>query len=167
VGCATLKAAWIKVGRSQHRRIIPSIATGTVNLGMLRCCRQIYAEAALLPYSMNTFTFYDYDRIELDFKLLKPYQRAPITHIQLEVRLLSGLKRKFGTLEHLATLSGYSLGFLPALKQVRVLILHRGMKKPDEVITKVQEQLGVLLARRDIQIVFELSDEHWYDYIKQ
>lgn len=166
VGCATLKAVWVKIGRDQHRRFIPSNTPGITNLDILRCCLQIYAEAALLPYSLNTFTFYDYDRIEHDFKLLKPYQRTAVTHIQLEVRLVSGLKRKFGTLELLARLSGYSLGFLSALKQIRVLVFLRSIRNPDEVMTKMKEQLGVLLASRDLQIVFELSDQYWHDYIE-
>ena len=30
-----------------------------VHLGLLRVCRQIYTETALLPYALNTFTFKD------------------------------------------------------------------------------------------------------------
>ena len=33
--------------------------SSTLHLGLLRVCRQIYIETALLPYALNTFTFKD------------------------------------------------------------------------------------------------------------
>ena len=33
--------------------------SSTLHLGLLRVCRQMYTETALLPYALNTFTFKD------------------------------------------------------------------------------------------------------------
>lgn len=49
-----------------------------LDIALLRCSRQIYAEAALIPYSANTFHFLTLDHTEELFKSLMPTQRRAI-----------------------------------------------------------------------------------------
>lgn len=50
-------------GNLSHSTADPPISTEplkhALHLGLLRVCRQIYTETALLPYALNTFTFKD------------------------------------------------------------------------------------------------------------
>ena len=54
----------------------PHWKPGSLNLGLLRVCRQIYGEAALLPYTLNRFTFKnDWVRTRCT-KTLQPTQKC-------------------------------------------------------------------------------------------
>lgn len=60
---------WFHQGGKFHHRTVERLTIGGYekdygycvrhrdHLGLLRICRQIYTEAALLPYTLNTFTF--------------------------------------------------------------------------------------------------------------
>lgn len=55
---------WLhRCGNLYHSSADPSISPLTIgnviHLGLLRVCRQIYTETALMPYTLNTFTFSD------------------------------------------------------------------------------------------------------------
>lgn len=52
---------------------MPLPEKGVLSLELLRCCRQVYAETALLPYSLNPFTFYGYDHINSDDKQVRAH----------------------------------------------------------------------------------------------
>lgn len=52
--------------------------TRSLHLQVLRVCRQIYAEAALLPYASNKFSCESPQALEEFERKLKPVQRQPI-----------------------------------------------------------------------------------------
>jgi hypothetical protein len=52
---------------------------------LLRVCRQIYAETALLPFIVNTFSALDCRNLRKSFKAFRKYQRSQITHLQIKV----------------------------------------------------------------------------------
>jgi hypothetical protein len=96
-------------------------------MDLLRTCRQIYAECACIPYRYNIFSFDSYDSIYDQLKNFKLYQRANITHIQLNNfnhnSFLLGTKVP---IEELAKRPRLNLSFLPALKQIRVVLKRVG-----------------------------------------
>lgn len=53
-------------------------------MALLRTCRQIYAEAALIPFKANTFSFWSFCGIEGLVKKRKRIQCNQISTIQLE-----------------------------------------------------------------------------------
>lgn len=55
-----------------------------IGVPLLRVCRQIYAEAAYIPLSLNTFSFYDCFLATKALRKLKPHQRKQIVSFRLE-----------------------------------------------------------------------------------
>lgn len=55
----------------------------TPALDLLRVCRPIYAEAALLPYSLNAFWFYSIPGLQSWLKQRAPVQKAVIQRIDI------------------------------------------------------------------------------------
>ena len=56
----------------------------SLHLGLLRVCRQVYGEAALLPYAMNTFTFENDWVLRRCFKTLRPTQKRAMTKFAIQ-----------------------------------------------------------------------------------
>ncbi|KAH9879023.1 hypothetical protein J1614_002458 [Plenodomus biglobosus] len=54
-------------------------------VALLRVCRQVYAEAAVMPLSLNLFSCHYSDNLRQVLKTFKPYQRKLIASAQLEV----------------------------------------------------------------------------------
>ena len=52
----------------------------TLHLGLLRVCRQIYSEAALIPYATNSFTFENQWVMRRCFKTLRPTQKRAMAN---------------------------------------------------------------------------------------
>jgi hypothetical protein len=146
--------------------MIPPMSERTHGMDLLRTCRQIYTETALLPYKSNTFTFAYYRMIEIDLRYLKTFQRAEITKIQVQVTDMAGLdieiinQEKIGSL---ATVARHRLPGLPALKQIHILLFSEVEMGFDATVCEanIRRQLDVLLAGREIDIVFEVASTSW------
>jgi hypothetical protein len=64
-----------------HKKIT---TTGAPDLQILRTCRQIYVEAALLPFARNTFYFYESpEKLAKWFKKLAKPQKAAIEEVKV------------------------------------------------------------------------------------
>ena len=137
-------------------------------MDLLRTCRQIYAETALLPYKTNTFSFQKYVGIKQGLRYLKPFQRAQIVDVQLEIFQRSNLRLpNNAAIEGLAQLSKYNLDFLPALKRLHILIFStrdKPVPKVEESTGEILRDLNVLLAGRRVSITFEATEEHRWEY---
>ncbi|KAH3989403.1 hypothetical protein HBI25_120030 [Parastagonospora nodorum] len=86
LGGYELRSVYIK--NSQQitvKRMVPPFAERMNGTQLLRTCRQIYTETALLPYRANTFILETLDTIKHELKKMKPFQRARIEKIQFEV----------------------------------------------------------------------------------
>lgn len=53
----------------------------TLHLGLLRVCKQVYGEAALLPYEMNVFTFENDWVMRRCLKTLRPAQKRAMAKL--------------------------------------------------------------------------------------
>ena len=82
---------------------LPSLENVQMSLALLRTCRQIYREAALIPYATSVFVFRSPDMLESFVESLPVRQREAIRCLQVEdmprkpreeiIRALKGLKR--------------------------------------------------------------------------
>jgi hypothetical protein len=167
----TPRSVDVNPGRARIMRMIPSRDKCMHGMDLLRTCRQIYAETALLPYKTNIFSFSPYTNIKHDLKYMKPFQRAQIDKIQIE------LPHSGGDISYLLsyTLKKDSLEFLPNLKDIHVVCFtyhtvfaaNRGMVQQklevDEV--DVRNRLDVLLAGCYLATTCEIVEESWDAYM--
>lgn len=69
----------------------------------------------------------------------------------------------------ISTDRGKNLSFLPALKQVRLVMLcavfSRSTSRLEHEKVKTRKQLGVLLDGRKVEIVFESTESFWREYV--
>jgi hypothetical protein len=150
--------------------MVPAEEERMDGLDLLRTCRQIYTETALLPYKLNTFGFglsYHFS-IKHEQRHLKSFQRAQIVNIEVAVYDRWGLSTLYyRPIEDLAEYSRYNLDFLPALEHIRIVIFAHSMSESDIESCKqnVRKQLGVLLGGRKPDITFEVSKESLVEYI--
>ena len=162
-----------KHGSSEQRIMVPVVASKELGMDLLRTCRQIYAETALLPYQLNTFCFDNYCWIKDHTEYLKPFQLAQITYFELDIIEKHGIRLSYldqNPVERLAKNGRYNLKFLPAVKHIRVLIFskHVGSDIDVEVCkANVRNQLTTLLAGRELSITFEVHDMTRTDYLCQ
>lgn len=57
--------------------------TQRLSLGLLGVCRQIHAEAALLPFQENVFSFQDFNELSNFMQLLNPSQVRAVQHLNI------------------------------------------------------------------------------------
>jgi len=100
------------------RRMIPPFAERSNGTQLLRTCRQIYTETALLPYKTNTFIFETYTPVKYDLKRMKAFQRAHIEKIQFDVDCQAGDTDPY---KLMFALGEDNLEVLPGLKHVHVV----------------------------------------------
>ena len=77
-------AGAIEVNSKSTRLSTKIITTGAPDPWVLRTCRQIYAEAALLPFARNTFYFYETPKkLAKWFKKLAKPQKIAIEEVKV------------------------------------------------------------------------------------
>jgi hypothetical protein len=92
VGGKVIREQVTKRGRAQ---MLPRPCERTNTFALLRVCRQIYAETALLPFSANTFLFRRYWDMGGRTNDLRKHQYSQIRDVQLEVTTLDTTKSVF------------------------------------------------------------------------
>lgn len=113
LGCKT----WTFLVRESHQQTVYVPSRLEHALALLAVCRQIYAETALLPFSLDTFSFDHYTDLQWWLKAQRPAQSDVVSTISIHHRLyLYGI---------LAELYDWRLGKwessrLPALRVVHV-----------------------------------------------
>ena len=85
LGHSIFRTQVFRSGRSHKAKLTPPTSEPSVGVALLRCCRQIYSEAALMPIRLNTLAFSNVLHIKKATKLLKAHQRKQITMIRVEV----------------------------------------------------------------------------------
>jgi hypothetical protein len=140
------------------------------SLALLQTCRQVYAEIALLPCKTAIFATYHYSRLKKEPENLRPFQRAQIRDVQVEIWNpnlgLSGILLE----NDVSQMSGYNLEFLPALKRVHLLVFKRELDvrrniQFEELLATARNKYVQLLAGRELDIVVVVSEEKYSDYI--
>jgi hypothetical protein len=165
LGGQTLQFRFVKKKSSNMEGMVPPISERANGLDLLRVCRQVYAETALVPYTANIFAFYSWSYIKYDLIRLKNFQRREIMDIQLEVYSPSGLFAAQDMSEAEATKSRQLLATqLPALKRIHIIIFKPSQGSGqvgswdsfvDTATKNTREQLDILFAEKDLTITFE------------
>ena len=140
---------------------------------LLRNCRQIYQETAVLPYQLNTFTIINLQSLKADLGRPTDFQREQIVNIRLDVTKRTGLS--FGVAGNAADLQQRNRALLPALKRIHVHVfgpdLYRTQIIPpghtNDCINKVREQLDIQFDTKGFDISFEEMGTCWFDHFKQ
>lgn len=136
----------------------PPVRDRVLGLDLLRTCRQIYSETALLPYSRNCYHFRHVSCFRSDIKRVKPFQRALISSIQLHAFTSEGL---LGSPEEHQTAEKAARDHLQGVKQIHVLVVDMTLYGDDptpireQTCKKITEQLEQLFPNRKIVITFE------------
>ena len=133
-------------------------------LSLLSTCRQIYAEAKLLPFSLNTLSGYGADLRDTLHHALAAWQLNSISGLRIHVNILD-IGTVDSVLVHL---------FVPYLE---LMNSHQGVRRitvvyasayelPDHACTTFRERmlegLGLKLARQDTDIAVEITREQEY-----
>jgi hypothetical protein len=105
-------------------------------MALLRTCRQIYAEAALMPLTLNTFSFKTMYEIRRAFQNLKAHQRKQVTAVDFEIRgpVYKYTPNNYGQMDisHLRKL-------LPGLKDFCIRHFPISSLEKDKINTDVQQ----------------------------
>lgn len=75
LGGQTLQFRFVKKKASNMEGMVPTISKRANGLDLLRVCRQVYAETALVPERANIFAFYSWSCIKYDLIRLQNFQR--------------------------------------------------------------------------------------------
>jgi hypothetical protein len=152
-------------------RMVPRASDRALGLDLLRTCRQIYSETALLPYKLNTFSFNSYMDVNPHLATLARFQCRQITDIQLHVPTQAGLlwtTHRFAS--YVTRFQKRQLKLLPALKRLQILVFEpQGLSTASgpymsEAIRNTRKQLDTLFATKDLAITFEEMKMPWYTY---
>jgi hypothetical protein len=149
----------------------PPVTDPLQGLPLLRTCRQIYAESALLPIRLNTFSFTYDGWVNSHFKSMRTYQRAQILNLQIDLRDAQGLCIPKAALVEGALSTGlykhYKFDCLPALKRIHVLIFKsiQSGSSAEECKENVLRQLKMLLPGGQVDVTFEVRQDSKARYI--
>ena len=105
---------------------------------LLRTCRQIYAEAALMPLLLNNFCVQDGFSTYYALRNLKPHQRKHITSIRIEV--LSVEYDRF-TLTEFSNRSVSISRLLPNLRKICVFVFGPSTSNDGETVQEIERRV--------------------------
>jgi hypothetical protein len=158
--------------RSKNHRLMPPVTKRKNALALLRACRQIYAETALLPYKSSIFSTTFGAALKPRLQSLKSFQRAQIEEIQFEV-LITQLSTRERLRSMVNQLDVKKLAILPGLKRVGICVFcpkhisesrseyKSRLKKCKRIIRK---ETARRLAGKDIRIMAGSSKQNWRNY---
>jgi hypothetical protein len=152
--------------------MLPPFIERNYGTQLLRTCRQIYIETALLPYRTNTFIFTTHYPVKQDIRYMKPFQRAQIEKIQFETSSSVG---DTNPLDLSVALGKDNLEVIPGLKHIHVVAFcDRGHDPRDfseqmkSVKAVVNDVLNVQLAGRQLKSTCEVqSGGDKFDHTKR
>ncbi|CAN9366812.1 unnamed protein product [Alternaria alternata] len=128
-------------------------------MALLRTCRQVYAEAALMPLTLTIFTTEYIPYAARDLRKLKPQQRRLITFFQMVISHPNSISYhylKYGL--NLAKL-------LPCLQDLHIRVfevLHTSTQKVNE--ERIRKHLEPGLHEKPITIKIEQTDKKWINF---
>jgi hypothetical protein len=175
VGGNTIKSVDIGLWRGDYRlklptsEQLPTSEPGHV-FALLRTCRQIYAETAVLPYTDNTFSFCSVRSMRYGLKHVKAHLRTHITSIQLEIDF--DFRRSRHGFEYYVYLGErFSLrASLPGLKDVHAYLYQAKMIDEATMQKAKADLLGALryqIPEMTVELKVEVTDQKFpTDYKK-
>jgi hypothetical protein len=143
-------------GGKQKRQLKPATTEHEHALALLRTCRQIYAETALVPYKSSIVTIDVWNSIKKQLRCLKSFQSVQIEDIQIEVHKPESIVLK------LQILKDKTLNLLPGLKRIRMLVFNPDSHSEIEVeawMEKARREFELIFGGQELSIVFEVTDK--------
>jgi hypothetical protein len=146
-------------------KIQPPFKENRNTLALLRTCRQIYSETALLPYKSSTYSCDLWQPLSHGLRHMKRFQRAQIEDLQVELDL--PWSRNPVRIQELCV---DKLAILPGLKRVRILafrdkyVLEHELEESRETI---RNSLEPILAGTNISTMFEVAEMGSYEFTKK
>ncbi|KAH6878871.1 hypothetical protein BKA58DRAFT_466490 [Alternaria rosae] len=133
-------------------------------MALLRTCRQIYAETALMPLTLSTFACASVTQAKGSLGKLKPHQRKQITSLQflcpgpISIRMLQ--EGYFKTYNFVLARS------LPNLQELRVRIFSAGAVSStrETVEDEARDYLRPSLQGMSVVLKVDQTEELWSDY---
>ena len=104
-------------------------------LSLLRACRQIYAEAVLIPFRVNTFVFHGQHIFDEWTSTVLPIRREAVASIELRTT-----SRRIMMWTHNRT-SDYALfpwSKFPGLKKIHIHVLRAGTSYDEQTLAKFE-----------------------------
>jgi hypothetical protein len=151
--------------------MVPCVSDPICAMDLLRTCRQIYSETALLPYNGNVYYFWGIRGIRSEVRYLKPFQRAQIKSIALRSLFCNGLDAYN---ERSTNSPKAVLDYLPGLERIHIIviacrepILLNIIPNSEARGKKAVEELESLVSGKSIDITFEVDEESSIDCYKQ
>ncbi|KAF2831381.1 hypothetical protein CC86DRAFT_138684 [Ophiobolus disseminans] len=155
-----------KIGKTE--RMVPPKTERAFGLCLLRTCRQIYSETALLPYKLNIITFSHLSSFRHELMVLQKFQRSQVVGIHLEASRRSGIlypHQNFA--KNAANYRKRNLALLPVLKRIHVLVFGPDpfpVSYVDDCIKNSRYQIDIMFATENMEITFEVMTISWLDY---
>ncbi|KAF1944057.1 hypothetical protein EJ02DRAFT_432624 [Clathrospora elynae] len=146
-------------------KLTSSPAEPTKEMALLRTCRQIYAEAAMMPLILNKFSFECVFEAKYVLSKLKTHQRKHIAHLQFELSRPSRVSVLARSDFHRFR---FPLpGYLPGLKELRVCIF--SVSATDETARgenerQVRKKLEPHTQGTSIELNVEQTEFDWESY---
>jgi len=155
-----------KVYRSHWKgRFYPSPTEPKDATALLRTCRQIYSEAAIMPLALTIFSVDNVRAAERSIKKFKPNQRKQITTLQFTVPW-PHMDMYLGELCFAVHRSALFRS-LSALQELRILVL--SVQDPAVTREKVEEAVHEHLRPSIQDVPFAVKVDHthqgWGDYV--
>lgn len=148
----------------QKRLFRPKRSKRANIFAILRVCRQIYAETALLPVSVNSFSTKHSWSLRRAVRLWRAYQRNQLTELQIEITTSELQRPPEQWLIGLVEDGNFAL--LPALRRIRVCLflgrMPEGKVQPlAEYAKLLYSAVGSKLASAGYELVVEEMDVSW------
>lgn len=129
-------------------------------MALLRTCRQAYAEAALMPLTLTTFTTHHFLYTAKALRKLKPHQRRLITFFQIEVHHPATINQLLRYLSPSSRL--YLTKLLPCLQDLHIRlfeVLDTSTQKANE--ERIRKWLELGIQDKPINVKVEQTAEKW------
>jgi hypothetical protein len=143
---------------------LPTLERGHT-LALLRTCRQIYAETALLPFKLSIVIVPRWSSLKRTLNSLKSFQYAQIQHIQME---MSMLPLQIGSV--FSEYDYHQLNLLTGVKRIRVLVFNTKHHPENEVqawMAAGRGDLERILPGKEISVDFEVSDQSIEEHVEE
>ena len=138
-------------------------------MALLRTCRQIYHETAILPYKLNTITVSFLQDVAAIVKILRPYQYRHVTTLQIE---LYGTRWKYAGQKWELLAQWESFHKLSSLLNVHVRVYRDEDEDEDEPDEETADSCpDVVRALQTTlpgqRVSWEVCNMKWYQYQDQ
>lgn len=153
-------------GRGRYR-MMPRPSERENAFDLLRTCRQIYAETALLPFSANTFSWSFYSNLGTSVRAFRKFQCSQLLEVQFEMPA-SDLNDPWSKNYLKGVFGGLTLGkWLPGLQLIHFCVF------PDpswDVISFtacdafLRSDIVPIMLLKGYEITIEKMNEGWWDF---